>query len=358
MPQAMTFKIGNRAIGLDHPPFVVAEVSGNHNQSLERALELIDVAASAGAHAVKLQTYTADTLTLDTDRADFVINDPRSLWNGRRLHDLYREAHTPWEWHEPLFERARSLGLIAFSTPFDFSAVEFLETLNVPCYKIASFEVTHLPLLRAVAAKKKPVILSTGMASQSEIEEAIETLNNGGCNDLALLKCTSTYPASPENTNLRTIPHMRSLFGCEVGLSDHTMGTGVSVAAIALGATVIEKHFTLSRADGGVDSAFSLEPYELRALVEECERAWLALGSVQLGCTPAEEKSKQFRQSIYASCDIVEGEVITADNIRIVRPGGGLAPKFYRSLIGRTATRAIALGEPLNWSLVGGTAGD
>lgn len=350
----MIFHIADRPIGLEHPPFVIAELSGNHNQSLERAMELIDVAAEAGAHAVKLQTYTADTLTLDVDNEYFTINDPKSLWNGRRLYELYREAHTPWEWHAPLFKRARSHGLIAFSTPFDLTAVDFLMSLDVPCFKIASFECTHLPLLRAVAQTGKPVILSTGMASKAEIEEALTTLRESGCNDIVILKCTSTYPALPLNTNLRTIPEMRTTFGCEVGISDHTMGTGVSVAAVALGATVIEKHFTLRRADGGVDSAFSMEPHELKQLVDESERAWQALGTVSFGCTPAEEKSKQFRQSIFAAREIAAGETLTAENVRIVRPSAGLAPKHFATIVGRRAERPISKGTPIEWPLVSG----
>lgn len=343
------FSIAHRPIGLDSPPFVIAEMSGNHNQSLDRALAIVDAAARAGAHALKIQTYTADTMTLDIAGGDFVINDPNSLWAGRSLDQLYDEAHTPWAWHAPIFERARRLGLIPFSTPFDETAVEFLETLDVPCYKIASFEMTDLPLIRKVAATGKPLIVSTGMASLGEIDESVRTAREAGCRDLVLLKCTSTYPASPANTNLATIPNLRAWSGCEVGLSDHTMGVGAAVAAVALGATVIEKHFTLARADGGVDSAFSLEPEELQRLVEESERAWQALGQVRYGASAAEQKSLAFRRSLYAVRDIAAGETLTADNVRAIRPGFGLPPKYLDRLLGRTARRPLPRGTPLAW---------
>lgn len=345
--------IANRPIGSDHPPFIIAEMSGNHNQSLERALAIVDAAAAAGAHGLKIQTYTADTMTLDIDSGEFVINDPGSLWAGKNLYQLYDEAHTPWDWHQPIFERARERGLIAFSTPFDETAVDFLESLDAPCYKIASFEMTDLPLIRKVAATGKPIIMSTGMASAAEIDESVRAARSAGCRDLILLKCTSTYPASPENTNLRTIPHLRDLTGCEVGLSDHTMGVGASVAAVALGATVIEKHFTLARADGGVDSAFSLEPAELRALVVETERAWQALGRVSYGASKAEEKSLAFRRSLYAVRDIAAGERLTADNVRAIRPGLGLPPKHLDSVLGLHARVAIPRGTALRWDLLG-----
>jgi pseudaminic acid synthase len=345
-------KIDSRQIGPGQPPFVIAEMSGNHNQSLERALAIVDAAAVAGAHALKIQTYTADTLTLDCAHGEFVIADPGSLWAGRSLHSLYREAHTPWEWHGAIFDRARQHGMIAFSTPFDETAVDFLEQLNVPCYKIASFENNDLPLLRKVASTGKPLIVSTGMASVAELDDLVRTVRESGCRELVLLKCTSTYPATPENSNLRTIPHLRELFGCEVGLSDHTHGIGAAVAAVALGATVIEKHFTLRRADGGVDSAFSMEPDEMRALVAETERAWLSLGGVRYGPTQAESKSMVFRRSIYVARDIAEGERFDRDNIRIVRPGLGLAPKFIDHVLGKRARRALFKGTPLSWDLV------
>jgi N-acetylneuraminate synthase len=347
-------RIADRIIGPDAPPFIIAEMSGNHNRSLERAMAIVDAAAHAGAHALKLQTYTADTLTLDVQGEGFSIAQKDSLWNGRTLYDLYSEAYTPWEWHRPIMERARSHGMICFSSPFDETAVDFLETLDVPAYKIASFENAHLPLIAKVAATGKPMIISTGMASVAELDEAVATARAAGCRDLALLKCTSTYPATPANTNLVTIPHMRTLFGCEVGLSDHTMGVGCSVAAVALGATVIEKHFTLARADGGVDSAFSLEPDELAALVTETERAWQALGAVRYGPMDAERPSLMFRRSIYVARDVAKGEALTREALRIVRPGLGLAPKHYGTLLGRAAARDLRRGEPADWTMVMG----
>ncbi len=344
-----TFSIANRPVGPDAPPFVIAEMSGNHNQSLDRALAIVDAAADAGAHALKIQTYTADTMTLDSDQGEFVISDPNSLWAGKSLHKLYDEAHTPWEWHGPIFARARERGLIPFSTPFDESAVDFLESLEVPCYKVASFEMTDLPLVRKIAATGKPMIVSTGMANAAEIDETVRTARAAGCRDLVLLKCTSTYPATPANTNLLTIPNLREWSGCQVGLSDHTMGIGAAVAAVALGATVIEKHFTLARADGGVDSAFSLEPAELRALVVESERAWQALGHICYGASADEQKSLQFRRSLYAVADIAAGETFTRDNLRAIRPGLGLAPKHLDHLLGKTARRHLVRGTPLRW---------
>jgi pseudaminic acid synthase len=342
------FPIGHRLIGPNQPPLVIAEMSGNHNQSLDRALAIVDAAAEAGAHALKLQTYTADTITLNVSGGDFEIRDKGSLWAGQNLHDLYAKAHTPWEWHGPIMERARLHGMLCFSSPFDESAVDFLEELKAPAYKIASFENNHLPLIRKAAATGKPLIISTGMASLADLDQAVTTAREAGCSDLVLLKCTSTYPATPANTNIRTIPHLRELFGCQVGLSDHTMGVGVAVAAVALGATVIEKHFTLSRADGGVDSAFSLEPGELSALVQESERAWQALGQVRYGPTEAEKKSLIFRRSIYAAADIAEGECFTAENLRIVRPGHGAPPSLFEQLLGRPARRAYKRGSPLS----------
>lgn len=344
--------IGNRQIGADVAPFIIAEMSGNHNQSLDRALQIVDAAAASGADAVKLQTYTPDTITLNIRTDDFKIADEKSLWKGRNLHDLYRDAHTPWEWHKPIMERARSHGMICFSSPFDETAVDFLEDLDVPAYKIASFENIHIPLLKKVALTRKPIIVSTGMASIAEIDEVVETVraNNGG--DLILLKCTSTYPATPKDSNILTIPHMKSLFRCEIGLSDHTMGVGVAVAAIAHGATVIEKHFTLSRAEGGVDSTFSLEPQEMTNLVVEALRAWQSLGDISYGPTAAEEKSLAFRRSIYVAKDIAAGEILTHENLRIVRPAFGLAPKHYDLLIGRKAIRDTKAGTPATWGLI------
>lgn len=346
---SMTIKVEQYEIGFNQRPFIIAEMSGNHNQSLERALEIVEAAAKSGAHALKIQTYTADTLTLNVESDDFLIKDEESLWKSRKLHDLYNEAYTPWEWHEPIFNRAKELGMVAFSTPFDDSAVDFLETLDVPLYKIASFENTDLPLIKKVAATGKPMIVSTGMANAAELDELVRTAKENGCKDLILLKCTSTYPATPENTNIATIPHMRELFDVQVGLSDHTMGTGVAVAAVALGATVIEKHFTLSRADGGVDAAFSMEPAEMKALVEETERAWQAIGKVTYGPTEKEKASLKFRRSIYVARDIQAGESFTEENIRIVRPGYGLEPKYYPNLLGKVAKKSYKLGTPITF---------
>jgi pseudaminic acid synthase len=346
-------KIGNHIIGDGEKPFIIAEMSGNHNQSLERALEIVEAAAKTGAHALKIQTYTPDTMTLDLDDREFHISDPKSLWTGSSLYKLYGEAHTPWEWHKPIFERARELGIIAFSTPFDDTAVDLLESLDVPCYKIASFENTDIPLIRRVAATGKPMIISTGMASIAELDDTVRAAREAGCKDLILLKCTSTYPATASNTNILTIPHMRELFDCEVGLSDHTMGLGVSVASVALGATIIEKHFTLSRADGGVDSAFSMEPAEMTQLVLETERAWQALGQVSYGPTDAEKKSIQFRRSLYVVKALKAGDVLTLENVRPIRPGLGLPTKYLEQVLGKTVTRDVDRGTALQWNLFG-----
>lgn len=345
-------KIGNKRIGRNQPPFVIAEISGNHNQSLARALEIVEAAALAGAHGLKIQTYTPDTMTIDLDEREFHIGDTGSLWSGTSLYKLYGEAYTPWEWHRPIFQRARELGIIPFSTPFDDTAVTFLEEMDVPCYKIASFENTDLPLIRRVAATGKPLIISTGMATVAELDETVRTAREAGCEHLILLKCTSTYPATPANTNIMTIPHLRELFGCEVGLSDHTMGVGVSVASVALGATVIEKHFTLRRADGGVDSTFSMEPDEMAQLVKETERAWQSLGAVNYGPTQAEQKSLQFRRSLYVVKNIRAGEVLTRDNVRAIRPGLGLPTKYLDVVLGKTVTRDVERGTPLHWDLI------
>jgi pseudaminic acid synthase len=345
-------KIAGRLIGRDAAPFVIAEMSGNHNQSLERALEIVDAAAAAGAHALKIQTYTPDTMTLNLRSGDFVINDPNSLWAGRSLYDLYGEAATPYAWHKPIFDHAIALGMIPFSTPFDASAVDFLETLNVPCYKIASFENTDLPLIRKVAATGKPIIMSTGMASIEELAASVAAARDAGCVDLILLKCTSTYPAAAANTNILTIPHMRDLFGCEVGLSDHTMGVGVSVASVALGATVVEKHFTLARADGGVDSSFSMEPDEMRQLVVETERAWQSLGKVAYGPTQAEKKSLAFRRSLYVAQDMKAGDVLTDANLRAIRPGYGLPTAMQELVMGKKIKVDVAMGTPMSWDLL------
>lgn len=347
-------RIAGRSIGADTPPFVIAEMSGNHNRSLDRALAIVDAIADAGAQALKLQTYTADTMTIELAEREFVIDDPASLWTGRSLYDLYREAHTPWEWHAPIFERARQRGLVAFSTPFDSTAVDFLESLDVPCYKIASFENIDLPLIRKVASTGRPMIISTGLATLAEIGQAVDAARGAGCRDLVLLKCTSAYPASPADSHLNTIPHLREAFGCEVGLSDHTLGIGAAIASVALGATVIEKHVTLRRADGGVDSAFSLEPQELRQLVEGAEFARLALGSVHYGPGPNEVNSLRFRRSLYVVRPMRAGEPFSRDNVRAIRPGLGLPPRHIDGVLGRRAMRDIAAGTALAWDLVGG----
>lgn len=347
----MAFRIKDRAVGAGERPYLIAEMSGNHNQSLDRALALVDAAADAGADAIKLQTYTADTMTLNLRTPGFVIDDPKSLWNGRQLYELYDEAHTPWDWHAPIMKRAADRGIHCFSSPFDATAVDFLESLDVPAYKIASFENTDIPLIQKVAATGKPMIISNGMASVAEIGEAVAAARAAGAKDIILLKCTSTYPATPENSNLATIPNLAETFGTDVGLSDHTMGVGVAVASVALGACLIEKHFTMARADGGVDSAFSLEPHEFRLLREETDRAWQAVGQVAYGGTRAEEASRQFRRSLYISRDVKAGETLSADNVRAVRPGYGLPPKFMSVLAGKTVARDLPAGTPTDWTM-------
>ena len=344
--------VNNIKIGKGHKPFIIAEMSGNHNKSLDKALEIVSAASKAGAHAIKLQTYTPDTLTLNIDSGDFFIKDNTSLWQGRSLFNLYEEAYTPWEWHGPIMELADKLGLICFSTPFDSSSVKFLEDLNVPLYKIASFENIHLPLIKEVASTGKPMIVSTGMASLSEMDEIVQVIRDSGCKQFALLKCTSTYPATPENTNILTIPHMREMFQCEIGLSDHTMGIGASIAAVAHGASIIEKHFTLDRSQGGVDSTFSLEPAEMESLVTETERAFQSLGKVTYGPTEKEKKSKVFRRSLYIAQDMKEGDQLNKENLRIVRPGMGLPPKYYDILLGRKIKRDAKKGTAINWELI------
>jgi N-acetylneuraminate synthase len=345
-------KIGDIKVGREFKPLIIAEMSGNHNQSLDRALEIVEAAAESGAHALKLQAYTADTLTLDVNEGEFVIEDKDSLWKGKSLYELYQEAYTPWEWHEPIMKHANELGMICFSTPFDDTAVDYLEDLNVPAYKIASFENTHLPLIKKVASTGKPMIISTGMASVAEMDEMVQTIRDAGCEQFILLKCTSTYPATPENSNVLTIPHMRKLFNCEVGLSDHTMGIGSSVAAVAHGATVIEKHFTLNRSDGGVDSAFSLEPEEMKQLVIETERAWQSLGKIKYGTSEAEKGSLTFRRSLYIAEDMKKDDILNEKNLRIVRPGLGLAPKYYDVVLGRKVNQDVKKGTAVNWEMV------
>lgn len=336
----------------DGQPFIIAEMSGNHNQSLERALAIVDAAAAAGVDAVKIQTYTADTMTLDIDTGEFFIADQNSLWKGESLYQLYEKAHTPWEWHKPIFDRCKEHGIMGFSTPFDDTSIDFLEELGVPCYKIASFENIDLPLIRKAAHTGKPIIASTGMTTISELGDLVQTARDNGCTDLTLLKCTSSYPSSPEGTNLRTIPHMRELFGCDVGLSDHTLGIGVAVASVALGASVIEKHFTLSRADGGVDATFSMEPDEMAQLVRECRSAALAMGGVRYEVTEEEKKSLQFRRSLYVVKDMKKGDPFTTENVRRIRPGWGLPPKYCSVVLGKTARREIARGTALQWDLI------
>jgi pseudaminic acid synthase len=344
--------IGNKKIGTSHTPFVIAEMSGNHNHSLNRAMAIVEAAAKSGAHAIKLQTYTPDTMTIKSSGGLFDIDDEKSLWKGKNLYELYQEAYTPWEWHRPIFEKAKSLGLIAFSTPFDETAVNFLEELDVTLYKIASFENTDWPLLKKIAKTGKPVIMSTGAATLSDIDESIRVLRSNGCKHIVLLKCTSTYPSSPENTNIVTIPHLKEMFNCHVGLSDHTMGIGAAIASISLGARVIEKHFTLRREDGGVDSAFSIEPDELSNLVIESQRAFLSLGHIQYEIQDVEKESLRFKRSLYVVEDVVKGEPFTNKNIRVIRPGNGLQPKYYELILGKIAKQNIKSGTALTWSLI------
>ena len=345
----MTFSIEGRAIGPDHPPYIIAELSANHNGSLERALETIDAAQRCGADAIKLQTYSADTMTIDCDHEEFMIRG--GLWDGYKLYDLYKWAETPYEWHKPLFDHARKHGITVFSTPFDETAVDLLESLNTPAYKIASFEIVDLPLIRYAASTGKPMILSTGMASEAEIEEAVTTARDAGCKDLVLLHCISSYPAPMDQANLRQMPELARRFGTVPGLSDHTLGTAASVAAVALGACLIEKHFTLSRADKGPDSEFSLEPADLEQLCRDAKDAWLALGSTGFERQEAEAGSKVFRRSIYITADLEPGDVLTTQNLRRIRPGYGLPPKYYDLFLGRRVTQAVKKGTPVSWDL-------
>jgi pseudaminic acid synthase len=345
--------IKNRFFGKNGKPFIIAEMSGNHNQSLDRAMEIIEAAAQCGVDALKIQTYTADTMTLDISEGEFFIEDKDSLWKGNSLYNLYQQAHTPWDWHKPIFDKCKELGIIGFSSPFDASAVDFLEKLDVPFYKIASFENTDLPLIKKVAQTKKPVIISTGMANIAEIYEAVKTLQDNGCPEIVLLKCTSEYPARPKDANLLTIPHLKQLFpDCVIGLSDHTMGIGVSIAAVALGAMVIEKHFTLARAQGGVDSAFSMEPQEMELLVKESKIACEALGEIHYGISQKEQNSLRFRRTLYIAADMKAGEIITKDNMRAIRPGLGLSPKYYDILLGKKVKKDLKKGTALNWDFI------
>ncbi|MDB9760426.1 pseudaminic acid synthase [Pelagibacteraceae bacterium] len=345
-------KIGKYTVSQKNAPIIIAEMSGNHNKSLNRALKLVEFAAKAGAHMLKLQTYTADTLTIKSGNDDFLIKSKESLWKGRTLYDLYEDAYTPWEWHEKIIKKCNEHGIICFSTPFDETAVDFLEKLDVPAYKIASFENVHLPLIRKVARTGKPVIISTGLASIEEIEDAVKTLREEKCQEFALLKCTSAYPALPENSNILTIPDLRDKFKCEVGLSDHTIGIGSALAAISHGATIIEKHFTMDKKDGGVDSSFSIDPNELKLLVKESKKVWQSLGQVQYGPTDSEKPSLQFRRSIYVVEDIKKDGKLTNKNLRIIRPGKGLLPKHYENLIGRKVNRELKKGTPIKWEFL------
>jgi N-acetylneuraminate synthase len=344
-------RIGQRDIGAGHPVYVVAELSANHHQRVEEALKLVDTAADAGADAVKLQTYTADTLTIDCDKAPFRIARG-TLWEGKTLYQLYREAYTPWEWHGQIKEAAERRGLAFFSTPFDGSAIQFLETLGVPCYKIASFEIVDLPLITRAAATRRPLIMSTGMATLAEIGEAVRAARDGGATAIALLKCTSGYPANPREMNLRTIPHLAAAFGLTVGLSDHTLGIAVPIAAVALGATIIEKHLTLSRSDPGPDSAFSLEPHEFKAMVEAVRTAREALGEVSYALGTEEAHSRAFRRSLYVVRQTRAGEIFTEEHVRSIRPDGGLPPRYLPIVLGRRASRDIERGTPLDWTCV------
>lgn len=346
------FQIGTRLIGRSVKPFIIAEMSGNHNQSLERALEIVEEAARAGVDALKIQTYTAKTMTLDIHEGEFYIDDPTNNWEGNSLYHLYEQAYTPWEWHEAIFNRCKELGILGFSTPFDETAVDFLETLDVPCYKIASFENIDLPLIRKAASTGKPLIVSTGMATVAELDEMVRTAREAGCKDLVLLKCTSSYPSTPDDSNLATIPHLRELFGCQVGLSDHTFGIGVAVASVALGATVIEKHFTLRRSDGGVDSVFSMEPEEMKALTVETERAQQSLGTVQYGAITSEQASLKHRRTLYIANDMKAGDVFTKDNLRAIRPGYGLSPKYMDLLLGKPIRYDARKGTAVTWDLL------
>jgi pseudaminic acid synthase len=345
-------RIGGTPVGRGHRPVIVAELSANHNASLDRALQIVQAAAKCGVHAIKLQTYQPETLTIDSNRPEFFIDDPGGLWHGRRLWELYREAHTPWEWHQPIFDAARAAGLACISTAFDVSSLEFLITLGVDAIKIASFELIHIPLLAAAAKCGRLVLVSTGMASLEELDEAVSTLRANGCNDLILLKCTSAYPSSERDANVLTMADMRGRYHCDVGLSDHTLRPYAAFAATALGAVVVEKHFTIARNDGGLDAAFSIEPSELRELVDGTEAVWRSLGEVRYGRLAAENASVKERPSIYVIRAMKKGDRFTEQNLRIIRPANGLAPRYYGSLIGKTCACDIAAESPLSLDMV------
>lgn len=344
--------IGDRTVGQDAAPFIIAEMSGNHDGDLGKALDIVRMAADAGAHAVKLQTYTADTITIDVDRPEFRLSQSHELWRSRRLYELYQEAHTPWEWHEPIFELARERGILAFSSPFDPTAVDYLQNLDVPAFKIASSEMVDLPLIQYTASKGKPVIISTGMASVAEIHQAVQAARSVGNDEVILMSCTVSYPADASASNLRGIPVMRDAFDVPVGLSDHTLGIGAAVASVAFGAVTVEKHVTISREGGGVDSAFSLEPQELSALVRETETAWKALGEPRIGARESEKEGLRFRRSLFVVEDVRAGERVTPANVRSIRPAGGLMPGEFERVVGKTFSTDVERGTPLTWELL------
>tara|TARA_B100000029_G_scaffold508916_1_gene596881 strand:- start:1449 stop:2492 length:1044 start_codon:yes stop_codon:yes gene_type:complete len=345
-------KISNRKIDINHPPFLIAEMSGNHNKSINRALKIVSEAAKNGADIIKLQTFKPETLTIDSNKKDFLINDKKSLWNGKKLYDLYKETHTPWEWHKPIIDEAKKHNLLWFSSPFDETAVDFLEDLNIPAYKVASFENTDFNLIKKIASTKKPMIISTGMASLNDLKLLIECIKDYNINDFALLKCTSSYPAPPNDANILTIPDMRNKFNCEIGLSDHTLGIGVALTAVAHGASIIEKHLTLKRSEGGLDSAFSIEPNELYYLRNETEKSWLALGKVFYGPTKSELNSLKYKRSIYVTDDVKVGDVLTINNVRVIRPGYGIEPIHFDKILGKKFKKNLEKGTPLSWELI------
>lgn len=351
-PGMNSIRIGDRQIGPDHEPYIIAEMSGNHDGSLDKALDIVRMAADAGAHAVKLQTYKPETITIQSDAPDFRLSSGHELWGGRTLWDLYQEAHTPWEWHQPIFELAAKLGITCFSSPFDPTAIDLLEQLDTPAYKIASSEIVDLPLIRLAASKGKPIIISTGMASVGEIFAAVEAARSTGNEQIAVLACTANYPADPSESNLRGIPVMGNTFGTLIGYSDHTMGIGAAITAVALGACIVEKHVTLSRADGGVDSAFSSEPAELAMLVQQTKVGWQCLGQPRIGARQQEQEGLRFRRSLYVVQDVKAGDEVTAANVRSIRPANGLAPDEFSRVEGRTFANDTPQGTPLSWDMI------